>query len=239
VTEISFPTSGGELAGYVAQPGTSRPWAAVLVIHEIFGLNRDIRRLSDRIASMGYLALAPDFYGGGKWARCARPALRQLDAGRGELFDAIDSARGWLAARDDCTGAVGVIGFSLGGGLALLGASRYDFAVASVNYGEVPEDAERKLAGACPLVASYGARDRAMKGRPERLETALAAAGVVHDVKTYPDAGHSFLSVERYPREVRMLGKLMGMHAGPSEGAAEDAWRRIDAFFGAHLRGRR
>jgi carboxymethylenebutenolidase len=92
------------------------------------------------------------------------------------------------------------------------------------------------LAGACPVIASYGGRDRAMKGRPERLERALAAAGVVHDVKTYPNAGHSFLSTERYPRGVRMLARLTGMHAGPRHDAAEDAWRRIDCFFDAHLR---
>jgi carboxymethylenebutenolidase len=236
MTEIAFPTGDGDRPGYLTTPGGSGPWPGVLVIHEIFGLNDDIRRLSDRVASMGYLALAPDFYNGARWWSCMRGALRQLESGQGELFDSIDAARSWLAARDDCTGLVGVIGFSLGGGLALLAASRSDFAVASVNYGEVPEHAEGILARACPLIASYGARDRATKGRPQRLEQALAAAGLQHDVKSYADAGHSFLSVERYPRGVRALGTLMGMHAGPRPHAAEDAWRRIDAFFDAHLR---
>lgn len=234
--EIAIPNRAGERAAYLAAPDHAAPWPGVVVIHEIFGLNDDIRRLSDRMAATGYLALAPDLYSGGKWARRMRPALRQLEAGRGEFFDAIDSARGWLAARDDCTDLVGVIGFSLGGGFALLAASRYDFAVAAVNYGEVTRDAERVLAGACPVIASYGGRDRAMKGRPERLERALGAAGVVHDVKTYPDAGHSFLSTAHYPRGVRMLARLLRMHAGPRHDAAEDAWRRIDAFFDAQLR---
>lgn len=235
MTQIAFLTDGGEQSAYLAEPNQAGPWPGVVVIHEIFGLNDDIRRLSDRIAAMGYLALAPDFYRGGGWARCMRPALRQLEAGRGEFFDAIDSTRGWLAARDDCTSRVGVIGFSIGGGFALLAASRYDFAVASANYGEVPKNAERALAGACPVIASYGGRDRATKGRPERLERASAAAGVQHDVTIYPDAGHSFLSTERYPRGVRSLGKLMGLNAGPHAAAAEDAWRRIDAFFNVHL----
>jgi len=143
---------------------------------------------------MGYLGLAPDFYGGGNWMRCMRGAFAQLEAGRGGFFDAIDAARRRLAAHDNCTGRVGVIGFCLGGGFALLAAAQQDFAVASVNYGEVPEAAERALAGACPIVASYGGRDRTMRGRPQRLERALARAGVTHDVETYPDAGHSFLS---------------------------------------------
>jgi carboxymethylenebutenolidase len=238
MTEIAIRDRDGERASYLAAADHAGPWPGVVVIHEIFGLNDDIRRLSDRIAGMGYLALAPDFYGGGTWVRRMRPALRQLEAGRGDFFDAIDSARGWLAARDDCIGRVGVVGFSIGGGFALLAASQLDFAVASVNYGEVTDGAERALAGACPVIASYGGRDRATQGRPERLQRALAAAGVEHDVKTYPDAGHSFLSTERYPLGVRTLGELMGMHAGPNAAAAEDAWRRIDAFFDVHLRRR-
>jgi carboxymethylenebutenolidase len=236
MTEIAVPNRDGDRAAYLATPDRAAPWPGVVVIHEIFGLNDDIRRLSDRVAAMGYLALAPDFYRGGAWARCMRPAVRQLEAGRGEFLDAIDSARGWLGVRDDCTGLIGVIGFSIGGGFALLAAARFDFAVASANYGDVPEDAERVLAGACPVIASYGGRDRAMKGRPERLERALGAAGVVHDVKTYADAGHSFLSTERYPRGVRTLATLMAMHAGPRHEAAEHAWRRIDSFFDTQLR---
>jgi carboxymethylenebutenolidase len=172
MTEIAVPNRDGDRAGYLATPDRAAPWPGVVVIHEIFGINDDIRRLSDRVAAMGYLALAPDFYRGGAWARCMRPALRQLEAGRGEFLDAIDSARGWLAARDDCTGLIGVIGFSIGGGFALLAASRYDFAVASANYGEVPEDAERVLAGACPVIASYGGREMHAGPRHDAAEHA-------------------------------------------------------------------
>jgi carboxymethylenebutenolidase len=65
----------------------------VVLIHEIFGLNQDIRELSERFAATGYLALAPDFYAGGKWHKCMRVAFRQLAAGEGEIFDAVDAAR--------------------------------------------------------------------------------------------------------------------------------------------------
>lgn len=228
------PTAGRP--AYLARPQAGGPWPGVVVIHEIFGLNDDIRTLSDRLAGMGYLALAPDFYNGGTWFRCMKAAFRELEAGRGPFFDAIEAAREELAREPGCTARVGVIGFCLGGGFALMAAARYDFAVASVNYGDLPADAERILRGACPIVASYGGRDRTVRGQAQRLEQALAAQGVEHDVKLYPQAGHSFLSEQKYPPLIGALSKLKGMAAGPEPASAADAWRRIDTFFSAHLR---
>lgn len=222
-------------AGYLARPESDGPWPGVVVIHEIFGLNDDIRALSDRIAGMGYLALAPDFYRGGKWSKCMKVAFRELQAGEGEFFDTIEAARGWLAGWQECSGRIGVVGFCLGAGFALMSASRYDFKVASVNYGEVPDDAERVLNGACPIVASFGGRDRTLRGHPQRLGSALTARGIEHDLKVYPNAGHAFLNA-RYPAMIGMFAKLKGMGAGPHPPSAEDAWRRIETFFDAHLR---
>ncbi len=59
----------------------------------------------------------------------------------------------------------------MGGGFALLCSPRYDFQAASVNYGEVPKEAAERLAGACPIVASYGQRDRGLQRRAQRLES--------------------------------------------------------------------
>jgi carboxymethylenebutenolidase len=222
----------GLMPGYLAVPSTSQgPWPGVIVIHEAFGLNRDIRGHADRLAALGYLALAPDLFEGRPWMRCVRGAIRQLHAGTGPAFDAIDSSRGWLAERPDCTGKTGVIGFCLGGGFALLCAPRGEFSAAAVNYGEVPEDAERVLAGSCPVVASFGARDPMGAGPPKRLEEALTALGVPHDVHVYPDAGHSFMSPK--PAPLAPLVRLMRVDYQSS--AAEDAWQRIFAFFGQYL----
>jgi carboxymethylenebutenolidase len=222
----------GLMPGYLAVPSTSQgPWPGVIVIHEAFGLNRDIRGHADRLAALGYLALAPDLFEGRPWMRCVRGAIRQLHAGTGPAFDAIDSSRGWLAERPDCTGKTGVIGFCMGGGFALLCAPRGEFSAAAVNYGEVPEDAERVLAGSCPVVASFGARDPMGAGPPKRLEEALTALGVPHDVHVYPDAGHSFMSPK--PAPLAPLVRLMRVDYQSS--AAEDAWQRIFAFFGQYL----
>ena len=222
----------GLVSGYLAVPaGSPGPWPGVVVIHEIFGLNRDIRAHADHLASLGYLALAPDLYEGRSWLRCIRSMIRQLHAGSGPAFDALDACRRWLAERPDCTGRTGVIGFCMGGGFALLSAPRGQYAAAAVNYGEVPSDAEAVLAGSCPVVASYGGRDPMGTAQPERLETALTALGVPHDVKVYPAAGHSFMSPK--PAAMAPLAALARLNYDKE--AAEDAWQRIFAFFGRDL----
>ncbi len=222
----------GLMPGYLAVPPTSPgPWPGVVVLHEAFGLNRDIRAHADRLAALGYLALAPDLFEGKSWMRCVAGAIRQLRAGTGPAFDAIDSSRGWLAERPDCTGKTGVIGFCMGGGFALLCAPRGEFSAAAVNYGEVPEDAEQVLAGSCPVVGSFGARDPMGAGPPKRLDEALTALNVPHDIRVYPGAGHSFMSQK--PAPLAPLTRLTRMDYQAS--AAEDAWQRIFAFFGQYL----
>jgi carboxymethylenebutenolidase len=218
---------------YLALPSAQPPWPGVVVVHEVLGLNDDIRAHADRFAGRGYIALAPDLFSfGGPKVKCLLAAFRALNRRAGAAFDAIEAARAALAQRADATGRVGVIGFCMGGGFALLAAPRYPFAASSVNYGVVPKDAEQILRGACPIVASYGGRDRFLRGAAQRLDRALAANGVERDVKEYPDASHSLLN--RHAGRVPMLlERVTGAgHHGPS---AHDALRRIDAFFDRHV----
>ena len=130
-----------------------------MVVHDAFGMTPDMRRQADRLAVGGYIALAPDFWHGRAWPRCLRGAFRQIMAGSGPVFDEIDAAAGWLSALDTCTGKIGVIGFCLGGGFALLSAPRPGVSAASVNYAPVPKNIDQMLGGACPVVASYGGKD--------------------------------------------------------------------------------
>jgi carboxymethylenebutenolidase len=233
--DISYPVAGGTGRGYLALPSGSPagpgPWPGVVVIHEAFGLNADIRRKADQLAEHGYLALAPDLFDGKAWIRCIVGAIRQVRARSGPAFTVLEAARTFLAGRDDCSGRTGVIGFCLGGGFALLCAPRGGFAVASVNYGEVPEDAESVLRGACPVVGSFGARDVGGTKAPERLQRALTVLEVPHDVQVYPGSGHRFMTESTGAAGV--LAKFARMSY--QEADAADAWRRIYAFFGEHL----
>jgi carboxymethylenebutenolidase len=235
--DISYPVAGRSGRAYLAVPagGAAGPWPGVVVIHEAFGLNADIRTKADQLAGHGYLALAPDLFDGKLWLRCVVGAIRQLRARTGPAFAALEAARGFLAARDDCTGRTGVIGFCLGGGFALLCAPREGFSVASVNYGEVPGDAENALRGACPVVGSFGARDVGGAKPAERLQGALTALEIPHDVRVYPGSGHRFMT------ESSGAGAVLARFTRMSyqEADAADAWRRIYAFFGEYLGGDR
>jgi carboxymethylenebutenolidase len=230
--DISYPAGGGTTPGYLAvPPATQGPWPGVVVIHEAFGLSDDIRHKANELSAHGYLALAPDLFDGKSWVRCIRSAIRQVHAGSGPAFAALDAARSYLAGRDDCTGKTGVIGFCLGGGFALLCAPRDGFDAASVNYGVVPDDAEQVLAGACPIVASYGGRDAMGTKPPERLQRALAVLDVPHDVKIYPGSGHRFMTESTGAMAV--LAKVTRMSFQKEDAA--DSWQRIFTFFGTYL----
>jgi carboxymethylenebutenolidase len=222
-----------QLSGYVAKPEGGRPWPGVVVIHEAFGLDVVMRRQADRLAAAGYLSLAPDLFSDGGAMRCVLRTLRAMASGRGKAFADIEASRQWLLEQPDCTGKVGVIGFCMGGGFALLTSTR-GFDVSSVNYGMVPRNAEHTLAGACPIVGSYARKDPMMPGMAPRLERALTTLGVAHDIKTYPAAGHAFLNdASNGPAPLRPLLKVL--HIGPEPASALDAWRRIEAFFAEHL----
>ena len=111
-----------------------------------------------------------------------------------------------------------------------------------MNYGTAPKDAytESFLTGACPIIGSYGAKDRTLRGAAQRLDQALTAAGVDHDVKEYPEAGHAFVNDhegahDREPALFVVMGKFAG-GGGYHAPSAEDARRRIVAFFDRHLK---
>ncbi|NAZ82077.1 dienelactone hydrolase family protein [Kineococcus sp. R8] len=231
-------TDGTRLPAYVSLPVPTSdrpgPWPAVVVVHDAFGLGDDVRQQADWLAAAGYLALAPDLFSRGGARRCLRGVFRQLAAREGVAFDEIEAARRHLQERDDTTGRTGVIGYCMGGGFALLLAGRATFDVASVNYGQVPDDVEAVLAGACPVIGSFGGRDTSLRGAAAALTRGLEAAGVEHDVEEYPRARHGFLNRLAAASPLTPLMRAAGV--GYDADAAEDAKRRILTFFDTHLR---
>ncbi|SDP24142.1 carboxymethylenebutenolidase [Arthrobacter sp. ok909] len=222
------------LRGYLATPKGEGPFPAVLMIHEAFGLNDITVRHADRLAAAGYLTLAVDLFSDGGARRCLVATMRALAAGEGRAFTDLATARDWLLASGRTTGKIGVIGFCMGGGFALLLANdRFD--AAAVNYGRLPKNPEKALAGACPVVGNFGGKDRSIPGGAAKLESVLDRLGVENDVKEFPSAGHAFLNdAEAGPRALRPLFRVMGV--GPDPQSAPEAWQRIEDHFAEHLK---
>lgn len=240
-TRITAPA--GELALEVTEPATTGPWPGIVVLHDAFGMTDDLREQARWLAESGFLAAAPDLFRGGSKLACMVALMRQVRERRGRVFDDVEATRQWLSARSDCTGRIGVIGYCMGGGLALVLAPGHGFGAASVNYGTAPRDAyvASGLRGACPIVGSFGGRDPFLRGAAGRLTRACADAGVAHDVKEYPEAGHGFLNDHEWPEEG--LWPLVSMafrfvpNLGHHEPSARDARQRIVAFLHDQLGG--
>jgi carboxymethylenebutenolidase len=96
-----------------------------------------------------------------------------------------------------------------------------------------PRGPHRVLRGACPVVGSYGGRDRGLPGAAAKVESVLAELGVEHDVKEYPEAGHSFMN-RHNGGPLNVVARLGGI--GYHHPSAENAWARILTFFDRHLR---
>jgi carboxymethylenebutenolidase len=222
-----------ELKGTLAVPEGSGPWPAVVMVHEVFGIDENMRAQMTRLSQSGYVVVMPDLYSRGGARKCLTATFKALSSGTGQAFIDIEAAKNWLQARAEVTDKIGVIGFCMGGGFALLLANQgYD--AANSNYGMLPTNMDEALAGACPILGNYGAKDKQLADAKTKLDSTLTQLNVVHDIKLYPDSGHAFMNPTQGGGPV--IGTLLRITgAKPNPADAADAWRRIEAFFGEHL----
>jgi carboxymethylenebutenolidase len=229
MTTIQIEAPDGPIDALLDIPRGKGPWPGVVVIHDAVGYGPDNELISQRIAQAGYLAITPNMYARGGRARCITRVMRELLTKRGRALDDILAARDHLQSMPECSGRVGIAGFCMGGGFALI-MSPKGFGASAPFYGTpLPRNLSQTLDGACPIVASFGSRDPLGIGAPKKLREVTAAKQITADIKAYPGAGHSFANELPAQPLLRIAG------FGYNRAAADDAWSRVFAFFGEHL----
>jgi carboxymethylenebutenolidase len=222
--DVRFPSRGSTFHGYLAEPDQAGPHPGVVVIHEAFGLNDNIRSITGRFAQEGYAALAVDLFTDHSRALCMAQLMGSMLTGREPSSVAdLAAAMDFLVAQPEVDPErVGAIGFCMGGGFAIAWGRR-DRRLRAIApfYGTNPRPlgAVRRM---CPVVGSYPGKDfTSRSGR--KLDARLAQLGVARDIKVYPAARHSFFND---------TGKVYDADA------ASDAWRRTLDFFAEHVQAR-
>jgi carboxymethylenebutenolidase len=222
--DVEIPSASATMPGYAALPeGATR---GVVVIHEIFGRQPEIDRVVERFAAAGYAAVGPDLFHDGSKLGCIRRALATISSGEGVFAERIGEAQRWLFEHAKLDEAhVGVIGFCIGGGLALAVGRR--FAAVSTNYGDLPPP--EVLRGSPPIIGCYGGRDRLFHRNAVRLRERMETLGEQPEVHVFPTVGHSFLTDGHHPIATAMSWPLFHIRWDPE--VAEDGWTKILGFF--------
>jgi carboxymethylenebutenolidase len=243
LVSLAVPGEGtGVMRAHLALPGKT-PAPGLIVVQEAYGVNRHIRDVCHRLATLGYVALAPElFHRTGYGVELPYDDMTQVMPHFSRLTNAtilhdLGAAHAFLAAHDDVAGGTGVVGFCVGGFAALLAASRLPITTAVAFYpggvvrerpglGLTPIVAELETIE-IPVLAHFGATDHGIPLTDvalikERLEQAQARHPTrpPQSVLVHEGAGHGFFCDER---------------AAYDAGAARAAWDRTRAWLGSVL----
>lgn len=219
---VEFEANGTKASGYLATPpaGTG---PGVCVIQEWWGLVQHIKNVCDRFAAEGLSALAPDLYHGktAKEPDEAGKLMMALNIAQAEKD--LRGAAKFLAGHSSTAG-LGVVGFCMGGQLALYGATLNPSITACVNFYGIHPNVKpdySKLAG--PVLGLYAEKDGFVTPEvAKQVDAAIKAAGKQSEIHIYPGVDHAFFNDER--PDVY------------NKAAADDAWRRTLSFLRQHVK---
>jgi carboxymethylenebutenolidase len=218
----TFQATNRQLEGYLVRPTGEGPFPGIVIIHEAYGLNENIKDISRRFADQGYVALAVDLFAGRNRAICMFRFMRQMllnslqNTTIGDLKDSLTH----LSEQPGVDNArLGAVGYCMGGSFAIAWACTDDRLKAIAPYYAMnprPIEAVNRL---CPVVGSYPGNDFTTPNG-QKLDSELGRHQVARDIKIYPGARHSFFN---------------DTSRNYNEAAAMDSWERVLAFFGEHI----
>ena len=232
---VQLNTSDGKMDAYVAQPKDGGSYPGVVVIQEAFGVNDHIKKVTDRLAGEGYVAIAPDIF-----HREAERLIPYSDMSKAiatlqrvqdpKAMEDVGAAIAHLKSQKNVkSGSIGVVGFCMGGRLTYLTAAHHANDVkAAVPYygGGIPMGNPSPLARTgeikCPMYLFFGGKDQLIPlAQVDQIKGELTNKKVAFQMNVYPDAGHGFNCDDR---------------GSYHEASAKDAWEKTKAFFAQHLK---
>lgn len=217
---VSYKSGDETISGFLALPDGGGKHPGLIVVHEWWGLNDQVKSDTEKFANQGYIALALDLYRG-KVATTSDEAhelMRGVPDDRG-MRD-LEAAFAYLASRSDVKAdKIGSVGWCMGGGWSIrLAVNEPRLAACAVNYGSLPTDPSNIARIKAPVLGNFGADDRGITpDSVHAFDSAMKSAGKSIDVKIYDGAGHAFENPNNKD--------------GYRPQAAADAWSRMDVFF--------
>lgn len=219
---VTIPSGNSTFEGYLARPQGDGPFPAVVVIHEIHGLNENMKDIARRFAAEGYVTLAVDLFAGRNRTICMLRFMSQmvLTPLKNGSIQNLKDALTFLAAHPDVDAErLGAIGFCMGGSFSISWASSDNRLKAIAPYYAMNPRPLEAVARLCPVVGSYPDKDFTTSAG-QKLDVELDRYKIPHDIKIYPNTLHSFFNDQ-------------GGHY--AEAAAGDAWQRVLNFFEEHV----
>lgn len=232
---VQLNTPDGKMDAYVAQPRDAGTYPGIVVIQEAFGVNSHIKKVTERIAAEGYVAIAPDIFHReserlipySDMAKAIATMQRVVDS---KAMEDVAAAIAHLKSQSNVkASSIGVIGFCMGGRLTYLAAAHHanDIKAAVPYYpGGLtmgnPSPLSRTGEIKCPMYLFFGAKDQLIPmDQVGQINTELTSKKVAFQMKSYPEAGHGFFCDER---------------GSYHEASAKDTWEKTKSFFAQHLK---
>jgi len=220
---VSIQSGARQLEGYLARPEGEGPFPGIVVIHEVYGLNENMKDIARRFASEGYVVLAIDLFAGRNRVICMARFMsgQLLNSLNHSGINDLKAALTFLSEQPDVDDSrLGAVGYCMGGSLAIAWACTDDRLKAIAPYYGTNPRPLKAVARLCPVVGSYPGNDfTASSGR--KLDVELNRYNVQHDIKIYPGTKHAFFN-----------DTLKGSY---DKEAAQDSWERVLAFFGERI----
>lgn len=216
--DIKLNSKAGEFSGYLTNADDQQKRPGIILIHEVWGLKPHIRDVADRLASQGYIVLAPDLLSqtditekvdqsilkevhnpvtrdeAQKKLRAAMAPIMLPEFGE-QTVEKLEQCFNYLQAMENCTGKIAVLGFCFGGtysyALAVAGPK---LSAAVVFYGHAPQPIDRLQSVACPVLVFNGGKDENLMKQLPEVKQAAEQFGKNFEFHQYAAAGHAFFN---------------------------------------------